>query len=105
MTRHHYDQTGTAKMRGEEQENEMEITYVIYLIDGMGEEFFITQEDELVRVNDPVNQKPLLVRTLSQLSAQLSRLRNKYPSNCCLFALERGEFDERYDQMKSPPDV
>lgn len=102
MTRHHYDQMGAARMRCEEQESEMEMTYVIYLIDGIGDEFFITQKDELVRVNAPVYHKPLLVKTLFQLSAQLSRFRNKYPSNYRIFGLERGEFDERYDP---PPDT
>ncbi|GAB4015048.1 hypothetical protein GCM10028808_39310 [Spirosoma migulaei] len=77
----------------------MQITYVVYLIDSIGDEFFITQKDEQVRVNALNDQKPLVVKNLFQISAQLSRLRQKYASNCRLFALEYGEFLERKDQL------
>ena len=76
----------------------MEIAYVVYLIDSIGEEFFITQEDEQVKVNTTDDQKPLIVKSLFQISAQLIRLRKKYTSNCRLFALEYSEFLERKDQ-------
>jgi|GEM_PF-5870917 len=97
MTQHYYDQSGTDKIRVERTGNVMEIRYVIYLIDSIGEEFYITQEDELVRVNVTNGQKPLVVKNLFQISAQLGRLRQKYPSSCRLFALEYDEFLERQD--------
>lgn len=78
----------------------MELTYVVCLIDSIGDEFFITQEDEQVRVNALNDQKPLEVKTLFQISAQLIRLRKKYSSNCRLFALEYDEFLERKNQLR-----
>ncbi len=101
MTHQFYDQTGSAKKYGEEWESEMEITYVVYLIDGSGEEFFVAQEDELVRVNINNDQKPLVVKTIFQISAQLDRLRKKHSSDLRLFALEYGEFLERKGQLKN----
>jgi hypothetical protein len=77
----------------------MQITYVVYLIDSIGDEFFIAQEDEQVRVNALTDQKPLVVKNLFQISAQLGRLRQKYEFNCRLFAFEYGEFLERKDQL------
>ncbi|QHW00325.1 hypothetical protein [Spirosoma endbachense] len=47
----------------------MQITYVVYLIDSIGDEFFITQEDEQIRVNVLTDQKPLVVKNLFQISA------------------------------------
>lgn len=85
-------------MREVNNGSEMEMTYVIYLIDSIGEEFFITQEDEPVRVNAHSDQNPLVVNSFFQLSAQLSRLRKKYSSSCQLFALEYGEFLKRKGQ-------
>ena len=99
MTQPNYDPTGTDKMREVKNGSELEITYVVYLIDSIGDEFFITQEDEQVRVNVLTDQKPLVVKNLFQISAQLGRLRPKYASNCRLFALEYGEFLERKDQL------
>jgi len=98
MIQSYNDQTGTAKMRGEKPGGDIEITYVIYLIDSLGEEFFINQEDEAVRVNAHSDQNPLVVDNFFQLSTQLSRLRKKYSSTCQLFALEYGEFLERKEQ-------
>ncbi|GAB3900152.1 hypothetical protein [Spirosoma agri] len=99
MTQPNYDPTGTDKMREEKYGSELEITYVVYLVDSNGDEFFITQEDEQVRVNALTDQKPLVVKNLFQISAQLGRLRKKYSANCRLFALEYGEFLERKDQL------
>ena len=50
-------------MREVNDGGEMEMTYVIYLIDSIGEEFFITQEDEPVRVNAHSDQNPLVVNS------------------------------------------
>ncbi|MBD2703361.1 hypothetical protein IC229_22145 [Spirosoma sp. BT702] len=79
--------------------SEMDITYVIYLIDDIGEEFFINQKDELVGVKMAFNQNPLIVKNLFQISAQLNRLRKKYVLRWQLFALEYDEFLERKDQL------
>ena len=99
MTQPNYDPTGTDKLREVKNGSELEITYVVYLIDSIGEEFFITQEDEQVRVNALSDQRPLVVKNLFQISAQLGRLRQKYAYNCRLFALEYGEFLERKNQL------
>lgn len=99
MTQPNYDPTGTDKMREVKYGSEMEITYVVYLVDSSGDEYFITQEDEQVRVNALTDQKPLVVKNLFQISAQLGRLRQTYASNCRLFALEYCEFLERKDQL------
>ncbi|GAB4039324.1 hypothetical protein [Spirosoma gilvum] len=99
MTDPNYDLTGTDKMRGEKNGSEVEITYVVYLVDSNGDEFYIAQDDQSVRVNTPDDQKPLMLKTVFQLNAQLGRLRKKYSPTCRLFGLEYGEFLERKGQL------
>lgn len=103
MTQSNYDQIGTTKKRGEEQGSEIEITYVVYLIDGNGDEFFVSQDDKAIRVNAAGDQKPLVVKNLFQISAHLNRLRENYLPNCRLFALEFDEFLERKNHLGSSP--
>ena len=105
MIQPHDDLTGTAKMHGEEPGNELEITYVVYLIDDNGEEYFVNQENELIPVSTSVDQQLLILKNLFQISAQLTRLRKIYLSNCRLFALEYGEFLERKRQIGSATGV
>ena len=103
MTHQYYDQKGIAKMREMEKGNGLEITYVVYLVDPVGDEFFINQGDQAVRVNTLSDQEPLVVKTMFQINAQLNRLREKYPPGYRLFALEYGEFVERKDQLRNLP--
>lgn len=83
---------------------EVDFTYVIYLVDGVGGEYFISQDDEMVRADEENNPKPLWVNSLSQINGQLNRLRPKFPTNYLLFALERTEFELRVSQIKSEED-
>jgi len=80
--------------------SEAGIGYVIYLIDGIGEEYFINQQDTLVPVKSSGDQQPLEVKSFVQISVQLAMFRKMYPSNCRLFALERSEFDQQLSQQK-----
>ena len=77
-----------------EEADEPELTFVINLQDGSGQEFYVDQSHALVSLKDGGERRPLPVQTYALL-AQLRQVRQQYPANCQVYALSLPEFKQR----------
>ena len=80
-----------------------EMAYVINLEDGTGREFYVSESVALVALDAPDDTPPLVCKTHKQVEKQLGTLRQQYPATCQLYALEKGEFEERREELRQPP--
>jgi hypothetical protein len=77
------------------EEESLALRYVVYMEDGNGQEFFLTEEQLLIALAENPSAKPFVVKTIFQVYEQLHRLRKLNPNICRFFALEYSEFNER----------
>ena len=68
--------------------------FVFYMEDGMGREYFLTDDDKFLPLYETTDQHPMEVASLPEISQYLKRLRKLHPASCRIFALERNEFNQ-----------
>lgn len=79
-----------------------QMTYVINIEDGGGKEFYLVTGGELVGLSSTDQRGPQEFKTLKLALKKMDQLRPKYPPVCRIYALERGEFDNRRELLQKP---
>ena len=75
-------------------DDDWDMVYVVNLEDGGGQEFFLTTEGGLA-VLSAGQETAQEFKDQKAVSKKISELRPRYPASCQLYAVERGEFDQR----------
>lgn len=77
------------------------INFVINLDDGMGKEFYLTPNGNLVDLSDSDSSPPQTLQTDTEVVTLLRQLRGKYPASYRFYAVEFGEFQDRREARQS----
>lgn len=86
-----------------DESEDIEMAFVINLVDGTGREFYINTAREAVAFNDPLKGEPLVLKDYPLIEKHINSLKKKYPATCRLYGVERKEFDaRRVQQMQQP---
>lgn len=89
----------TATNFATQQREAKEMAFVISVDDGGGQEFFLTDSGDLVSMHKPSEIEPRIFKTNKQVRRQEDLLRQKFPSTCRVYGLERKEFKRRWEKL------
>ena len=81
------------------------MAFVINILDGAGREFYLGEKGSSVALDAPQtpdSEQPLIVKTNRQIEKQVEILRKQYPPTCSVYAVERKEFEERWQSLSKP---
>jgi len=81
------------------------MAFVINITDGAGREFYLSENGATIPLDapqTPESEQPLIIKTHKQVEKQLETLQKQYPPTCSLYAVERKEFEERWQSLSKP---